>query len=187
VAAAGSAYWFCSDWPSRSGGCCTLLGPAVPGRRALQYLLQIFRLEICGALVVAICSCPISPSHPGRLISFCASGGTTPETFASFDWSASPVWPDPPSVRNQQHQLLAVPQQNDHQHVQYHRQPQRLAFPRPRQIVLQLDQKMRNIVRIEPPVCRLPVLRFEQIALLRWFRSQPVARRYLMTGIRQRL
>ena len=46
-------------------------------------------------------------------------------------------------------------------------QPQRFALARPREIVLQLDEKMRNIVRIEAAIRCLPVPGFEQIALLR--------------------
>src|SRR5271169_3876040 len=81
----------------------------------------------------------------------------------------------------QTHQLLAVPQQNDHEQVQDDRQPNRLALARPREVVLQLDEKMRNIVGIEAAVSRFPVLRFEQIALLRLLLggSQRIARRNL--------
>ena len=85
-----------------------------------------------------------------------------------------PMW-------QQHHQLLAIPQQYDDHEMQNHRKPQRFALSCPREIVLQLNQKMRNIVRIEPAIGRLPMLRFKQVALFRLFggRSEWIARRNL--------
>ena len=68
-------------------------------------------------------------------------------------------------MRQQPNQTVAVPQQNHHQQVQDYRQPGRLPLARPRKIVLQLNQKMRNIIRIEPAVRSLPMFRFRQLAM----------------------
>ena len=87
-------------------------------------------------------------------------------------------------VRQHRDDSFAIPKQNHKEQVNDDRYPNRFPLARTRKVVLQLNQKMRNILRIEAAISCFPILGLEKLAMLRLGRRRGgrrrgIARRYL--------